>query len=294
MSTEIVPRNGQAVAVAPDQAVPSFDLVAWAQQAEAAAIYAQRVCATQMVPDAYRGKPAEATAAILKGYELGFSPMASLAAFHNIKGTVVPAALTMRAVVQSAGHEIRVVESTDDRAEVHGRRRGGDWEVSVWDIPRARKLKQYETNPNYKTNPGQMLVARATAEVCRWIASDAIMGIPYAAEEMDDQRVIEAPAVRRLTVADLDTPAIEGPAATAAHPDQVTRDQQRHLFALWRELGFDGNENRHARLAGTAEILGLSDLESFNDLTFAQAEQAIAELRARRDAAVSEVPGGEG
>lgn len=273
-------------AIVPDQAVPSFDLVAWAQQAEAAAIYAEKVCATQMVPDAYRGKPAEATAAILKGYELGFSPMASLAAFHNIKGTVVPAAITMRAVVQGAGHEIRVVESTDQRAEVHGRRRGGDWEVSVWDIARARKLKQYETNPNYKTNPGQMLVARATAEVCRWIASDAIMGIPYAAEELDDVRVMEAaPAVRRLTVADLDAP----PAVEAA---LVSDLQRKKMFALWRDLGYDGDDNRGQRLQITAKILGLESLESSSDLTAAEADRVIAALLDRK-AAMQQAEGGE-
>jgi hypothetical protein len=276
--TDIEIRNQNAVAI-PDQAVPTFDLVAWARQAEAAAIYAERVCATQMVPDAYRGKPAEATAAILKGYELGFSPMASLAAFHNIKGTVVPAAITMRAVVQGAGHEVKVVESTDQRAEVHGRRRGGDWEVSVWDIPRAKKLKQYETNPNYRTNPGQMLVARATAEVCRWIASDSIMGIPYAAEEMDDQRVVDAaPATRRLTAADLD-----GPAAIAAPTELVGQDQHRHMHALWNELGYAGDENRDARLLITAKILGLPDLETSATLTRAQADQVIAALRERKD-----------
>lgn len=283
--TDIEIRNQHNAVAVPDQDVPSFDLVAWARQAEAAAIYAERVCATQMVPDAYRGKPAEATAAILKGYELGFSPMASLAAFHNIKGTVVPAALTMRAVVQGAGHEVRVVESTDARAEVHGRRRGGDWEVSVWDIPRARKLKQYETNPNYKTNPGQMLVARATAEVCRWIASDAIMGIPYAAEEMDGPTIEPAPAVRRLTVAELDAPP-------AAEP--LTDAQRGQMFALWGELGYGDNEkDRKTRLEVTAKILGLDSLESSSDLDRGQADEVIAVLRERKER-MSAAPDGGG
>jgi hypothetical protein len=280
--TDIAIPTAQAIAVTPDQQVPTFDLVAWAAQAEAAAIYAQRVCATQMVPAAYRGKPAEATAAILKGYELGFSPMASLAAFHNIQGTVVPAAITMRAVVQSAGHEIRVVESTDERAEVHGRRQGGEWEVSVWDIPRARKLKQYETNPNYKSNPGQMLVARATAEVCRWIASDAIMGIPYAAEEYDGP-VIEASAVpvRRLTAADLDAPAAIA-AAEVVPAEPVSRDQQKAMFKLWADLGYGTEADRETRLGLTARFIGAEVVESSDDLTAAEAEIVLTKLRERK------------
>jgi hypothetical protein len=287
MTTEIALRAGQAVAVVPDQPVPSFDLVAWAQQAEAAAIYAEKVCATQMVPDAYRGKPAEATAAILKGYELGFSPMASLAAFHNIKGTVVPAALTMRAVVQGAGHEIKVVKSTDEIAEVHGRRRGGEWEVSVWDIPRAKKLKQYETNPNYRTNPGQMLVARATAEVCRWIASDAIMGIPYAAEEMDyEPRVVEAPAVHRLTVAELDA----APVNTDDGGEPLLDDQRKRMFALWGELGY-GDADRETRLQLTSKFVG-REITSSGELTRAEASTVIDRLVARKEKVAAQ--GGEG
>jgi hypothetical protein len=48
-------------------------------------------------------------------------------------------------------------------------------------------MPQFSSNPNYKNNPANMLVARATAEVCRWIAADAIMGMPYAAEEIADE-----------------------------------------------------------------------------------------------------------
>jgi hypothetical protein len=39
-----------------------------------------------------------------------------------------------------------------------------------------------------------MLVARATSEVCRLIASDVLLGLPYSVEELDDQ---DAPAVAK-------------------------------------------------------------------------------------------------
>ena len=121
-----------------------------------------------------------------------------------------------------------------------------------------------------------MLVARATAEVCRWIASDAIMGMPYAAEEIEDQPALApTPVARRLTVADLEK---EPPAA-----DMVTREQQKHMFALWNELGFTGEENRANRLEITGKILGVEGLESSNDLTRAEAERVIAALRERKE-----------
>jgi hypothetical protein len=65
------------------------------------------------------------------------------------------------------------------------------------------------------------------------------------------------------------------------------------MHALWRELGYDGDTNRDIRLAITAKILGLPDLNSSADLTRAQADQVIAALRERKAAMESkEVPVG--
>jgi hypothetical protein len=288
--TEIaIPQHAVAV---PDQQ-PNFstDLVFWAQQAEAAAIYAERVCSTQMVPAAYRGKPAEAAAAILAGTELGFSPIRSLNAFDNIQGTPAPKAMTLRALVLAQGHQVETVEQTATRGVVRGRRRGQtDWQTSTWDIARAKLLPQFKTNANYANNPGAMLVARATAEVCRWIGSDAIMGVPYASEEDERFAPIEAaPATRRLTVAELDAE----PATTTENQYEMLTDKQRgHMFALWGELGFAGDENREQRLGITAKILGLPELESSSDLTRADADRVIAALieRKERTAQAEEMP----
>jgi hypothetical protein len=62
----------------------------------------------------------------------------------------------------------------------------------------------------------------------------------------------------------------------------VSPEQHRHMHALWRELGYGGDDNRDKRLAITAKILGLPDLESKTDLTFAQADAVIAKLRERK------------
>jgi hypothetical protein len=263
---------------------PSVDLRAWADQAAAAYTYADAVCRTQMVPAAYKGKPDEACAAILAGAELGFGPMASLRAFHPINGTPAPAAITLRAVVTGHGHEVVVEESSGTRAVVSGRRKGAEaWQTSVWDIERASKLPQYATNKNYQHNPGAMLVARATAEVCRWIASDAIMGMPYAAEEIDDQPALSpSPVARKLTLADLDAQ----PAVEAAPVEPMTDQQRKAMFGLWADLGYDNasDADRATRLKVIAQILGLDSLETTSDLNRDQADQVLAAFRARRDA----------
>jgi hypothetical protein len=299
--TEIAMRTDQGAVETYSSNDTAMDrLGRWLQQADAVFAIAQKVCSTSFAPAAYRGKPDEAAAAMLAGAELGFDPMASLRAFDNIQGVPAPKALTLRAVVLGQGHEVEIVESTAQRAVVRGRRKGAsEWQTSVWDIARAQLMPQYKSNPNYKTNPAAMLVARATSEVCRWVAPDAVMGMPYSAEEIGDHpQLAPSPIARRLTVADLDAAQptsdedrravihrIEAAPTEPADDGQPVTDQQRkRMFALWGELGFTGDENRQNRLDITTKILGLTEpLESSNDLTRDEADRVIAALVERKE-----------
>lgn len=158
----------------------------WATSAQAASAVAAELCRSSFVPDSFRGKPNEATAAILAGLEVGLQPMAALRSFDVIQGQAAARAITLRAIVQSHGHEVEVVESTATRCKVRGRRRGSDaWQEVTWTMDRARQLG-VTNKPNWKNQPQAMLVARATSEICRLIASDAILGIAYSSEEIAD------------------------------------------------------------------------------------------------------------
>jgi hypothetical protein len=187
-----VPANGWApVPVpAPQAARPPTQLEKlgeWAQAAQAAYSVAEKLVGTSFVPAQFKGKAHEATAAILAGSEVGLSPMAALRSFDIIQGVAAPRALTLRAVVQAAGHDIWVAEATETRAIVRGRRKGSDKvQESVWTVDRARGLGLLGKD-NWKKQQGAMLVARASSECCRLIASDAILGLPYTAEELYDE-----------------------------------------------------------------------------------------------------------
>lgn len=275
MTTALVPREENALAEISqnNQDLAVARLLEWAKGADAAYKIAQKVVGTAMVPVAYRNKPDEGAAAIMAGAELGFSPLASLRAFDNIQGTPAPKAITLRAVVQSHGHQIVMVESRADFCKMKGRRKGeGDdaWQFVEWDIPRAGGLGLLGKD-QWKKQPKTMLVARATSELCRLVAADAIMGMPYSAEEIIDGEFIDggpvmATAQRITTAADIigDTPpaaiqaassarpapvvdrnpapAIEGE-VTSNHPvsgppaDTITPKQRSMMFALFAQKG---------------------------------------------------------
>lgn len=171
------------------------ELEQWARDLSTAYQAARRLVTTSFVPKTYQGKPEEAAAAIMTGQELNLSPLAALRSIDIIGGVPAMRAVALRALVQSAGHEIWVEESTATRAVVRGRRRGSDKvEESVWTIDRARGL-QLLGKDNWKKQPIAMLLARATSELVRLIAADVILGIPYSVEEIQDQAVVEsAPA----------------------------------------------------------------------------------------------------
>lgn len=168
-------------------------LVEWAREAREAHSIAQSLARTAFVSSTLRGKPEEVTGAILSGHEVGLPPMAAARSIDVISGTPAMRAVAMRGLLQSAGHTVRVKEQTMTRAIVIGWRRGeteADAQKSIWTIDRAARLG-LTGKDNWKKQPEAMLVARATAEVCRLVASDVLLGLAYAVEELDDHPATE-------------------------------------------------------------------------------------------------------
>lgn len=214
--TELATRDEHALAVVDfDQPAPArrtADLVAWADEARAAHTIAESLARTSFVPKQFQGKPAECTAAILTGVEMGLSPMASLRAFDLIQGTPAMRANAMRGVVQSRGHQVWVESMSATKVVVLGRRLGEEHvHRSEWTIERARGLGLL-VKDNWKKQPQTMLVARATSEVCRLTASDVLHGVPYSVEELGDQGDEPAPAKRKARRRTQDAPPPTEPA----------------------------------------------------------------------------------
>ena len=186
----------------------------WAAELEAAASIARQLAPTDFLPltlkrwhrddhgrplDGKDGRPSQldldattatAAAAIMTGAELGLKPGAALRSIAVINNTPALSALTLRAILQNAGHDIWVLpDSNSARAIVRARRLGSeDVQQSTWTLDRAKAAGLYPGTERgqWRKNPAAMLVARATAEAARYVAADAILGIPYTEEELID------------------------------------------------------------------------------------------------------------
>lgn len=267
-------------------------LVAWAEAARAAAQLGTSLSKTTFVPATFRGKPEECAAAIMCGDELGLSPLAALRSIFVINGTPGMYARTMVAVVQSLGHEVVTVVDTPTKVTVKGRRRGSEeWTTSEWTTDRARRAG-YTSNRKYESDPQAMLYARAASDVCRRIAADALLGIPYSAEELE----LEAPAATtRVTRATTTTkvqretpePDLDEPVATTPEPDVqepaaadvtplITEAQTRKLGVLMRDAGIT---ERDDALRYCADVTGRY-VSSRSELTKDEASRVIDALTA--------------
>lgn len=146
---------------------------------------ADALCDSDLVPATYRGKPGNGAAAILYGAELGLNPIQSLQQIFVVHGAPAIYARTAVALVKRHGVVIETVSSTNEAVTVRGNdRRTGQTEQATWDIPRAQ-LAGYTSNKKYQTDPQAMLYAKAAMEVCRKIAPDVLLGIPYSREELE-------------------------------------------------------------------------------------------------------------
>jgi hypothetical protein len=288
-------------------------LVAWAAAAAAANQLAKALSRTSFVPAAFKGNEYDATAAIIMGDEVGLSPLAALRSIYVVHGTPAMYARTMVALVQSRGHEVWTELSTDAKVVVCGRRKGSDKvEHSEWTTARAQKAG-YTTNKKYATNAQEMLYSKASAEICRKVGADVLLGIPYSVEDLELEQpaptITASRTTERKTTAKRAAPVAEEPefepsgmdefAKPAAGPpsgaesgwdsgsipdplrtppaetgEAITAPQSKMLHAL---LNKNDLGDRDAGLAYIGGVIG-REIDTSKDLTKAEASVCIDRL----------------
>ena len=208
-------------------------LMRQAEAMDAAHKLATVLCNTQMVPQTFRGKPDDGAAAILYGAELGLKPQQALQQVFVIHGQPAIYARTMVALLKGKGYKFETVESSDESVTVRGVAPSGEQESSTWTIDRAKKAG-YTSNKRYQTDPQAMLYAKAASEVSRRLAPNVLLGIKYAAEDLELE-----PVKMNATRQDVAAQAVSAPAPKMRQePEQEPEDDQfvRDVKAALAEL----------------------------------------------------------
>ena len=158
---------------------------------------ARLLAVSDMIPDAFRGKPANVFWAIRYGKAVGLDEIAIMSEVHVLKGKPTPSAKLVSALVRNAGHNIRTWTEEDDNGvpqrSVTEIRRKDDPEFvfrAVWTMAKARNA-ELTGNANWKKFPAAMLEARSITEAARKACEEALLGLSYTAEELDPSIVVD-------------------------------------------------------------------------------------------------------
>jgi hypothetical protein len=160
--------------------------------------YCKLLSDSGLLPDAYRGKPANVLYALEYGEVLGVPAMAAITGIHIIKGKPSASAGLVGALVRKAGHKLRVKgDDTSARAVIIRTDDPGFEFVSEWTLDRAvtaklctlRDGKPYARDSkgdptSWEKYPAAMLKHRAVTEVARDACEEVLFGLHYTPEEL--------------------------------------------------------------------------------------------------------------
>ena len=248
--------------------------------------------ASSLLPDAYKDNPANVLIAVGLGASMGLSPAESLYRIAVIKGKPSASAELIAANVRKAGHKlrVRVQESPPMATATIIRADDPDEPTTVSRDMEWAKRMGLDGEPNYKKQPATMLSYRAITACARLACPEALYGVAYTPEELDEGPSAARPArtsTGPVTAAEILDPASEADPIPEGEQDALdvetplTDRTRKHLFALLNDLGITDAEKQRA---GMSRILG-RPVDSRSSLTEDEGQALIVELEARKAAA---------
>jgi hypothetical protein len=221
------------------------------------------------------GKPEQVIMIILKGRELGISPITSLTHIHVIKGKPAMSAELMLSQIYKLHPRtvIEFVERSNTACRVKVTRLGHFPSEFVWTIEDAKKA-DLMGNPSWSKYPRAMLHARVVSEMARSLFPDAIQGISYTPEELGAVVDEEGSVVEIL---DIDAqpekkpkrePKKVEPVKEQKGPPTVNKDDSKwvsYLEKFFADKGLNWSTKQQAR---AIEFLNgkIWNSESFNEV----------------------------
>lgn len=159
---------------------------------------------TNLVPEAYRGKPQDCMIAIDMANRMGVNPLMVMQNLYVVKGKPSWSGQACMSIIQANGRfkDVRPVytgkRGTDERGcYIHAVRVSNGEEVDGTEITISMaKAEGWMSNTKWKNMPEQMLAYRAAAFFARVYCPDALMGVQLDFEVEDasrERRVIEDP-----------------------------------------------------------------------------------------------------
>ena len=194
--------------------------------------WSQIVTEGDLVPQAYRGKPANALVAIGLGQAMGLAPAESLYRIDVIQGKPTASAELIASNVRKAGHKLRVEVDEQAKSVRATIWRADDPEYPhtvVRDMAWAQQMG-LSSKDNYKKQPVTMLQWRAISAVARLACSEALYGVTYTPDEMEDMGEVKKSSRAPQPVQDL---------GEQVQVPMISKEQWHEIFTLAQSKGIE-------------------------------------------------------
>mgnify|MGYP004468826161 CR=1 FL=1 len=194
--------------------------------------HAQAVAQSTLIPDGYRGQPANVLWAMDLADALDIPFPQVMQTMVVMRGRMTMSADIMAAVVRRAGHTLRIREHGPSVTATLIRRDDPDYEFeATWDEAKARQAGLWGQRGPWTQYPTQMLRSRAITEVCRQGASDALAGAVYSPDELGPAGGADNTADAKATATAPHASAADAASAQADPALDKARDRSRALLA---------------------------------------------------------------
>lgn len=253
--------------------------------------YAQAIAQAGILPQAYKGHPADVLVAIGLGQSMGLTPAQSLYRINVIQGKPTASGELIASAVRRAGHKLRKIHEDPQAQSV-------TVEIVRADDPdypfRVTRDRAWATQmglagkDNYKRQPMTMLYWRAVTACAREACPEALYGIAYTPDEMRDAAPAAADPDVHVQVEADPTPTEGTSAAAQSGEPMATPEQAQQINDLIRQGGVDSSLKAFAafhalcgRDINTAAQLTRSDAEallSAPQLVITRTQTALKEL----------------
>lgn len=217
-----------------------------------------------IIPEAYRNKPANILVAVGFGAAMGLSYADSLYRINVIKGKPTMSAELIASQVRKAGHKLRIYKDEEHvsvKASIFRKDDPGFEFSAVRDKAWAKSMG-LDGRDNYKKQPMTMLTWRAITAVAREACPEALYGVAYSPDELDDMPV----------VSEREEPAAQPVEEPAVDPSP-SKEQCKAISA---ELSRCGVKDKAEAARILQELTGRPEVQHTDDLTLIEAEDYLA------------------
>ena len=230
--------------------------------------YANSVARAGILPQAYRNRPADIIVAMGLGQSMGLSPMESVYRINVIQGKPTASAELIASQVRKAGHKLRIRKDEKKMSATCTivRADDPDYPFTVTRDKAWADQMGLSGKDNYKKQPLTMLTWRAVTACAREACPEALYGVAYTPDEMEDMPHDHAPA---------EPVRVEARVEPAAPVDLSPIRSRFREFEHWTQLDQD---------AAMGAICAKARKPSMSDLT----AQDVSEVCAWMDEKVAE------